>query len=59
MTNYRKITMIIARCKDCLNQCELYESGWSIPDDCPLEKLTKEEYENMKSNIENSEVYYG
>jgi hypothetical protein len=42
--NYRKTTMVIGRCKDCWNQCELYQDGWNIPDDCPLEKSTKEEY---------------
>jgi hypothetical protein len=45
--NYRKITAVIARCKDCLNQCELYQGGWNISDDCPLEKLTKEEYDSQ------------
>jgi hypothetical protein len=45
--NYRKITIVIVRCKDCPEQCELYQCGWTIPDDCPLEKLTKEEYDSQ------------
>jgi hypothetical protein len=45
--NYRKITMVIGRCKDCLNQCELYQGGWNIPDDCLLDKATEYEYANQ------------
>jgi hypothetical protein len=43
--NLVKFTRVIGKCKDCPSACNLYESGWNIPDECRFAKATEEEYE--------------